>query len=68
MSQINKTLLQWAFVLIVVGVVINGLRQGELGWLVAIIIYFQLLWKLQAIDARQELTVSVLKDILVKLA
>lgn len=51
MNNLNRLLLQWITVFIVIAILlIEIIQNGNLGWIVGIVVYFQILWKLQYID------------------
>lgn len=49
--SLNRWLLQWATVLVVVAILLVEIfKYHHLGWVVGIVVYFQFLWKLQWIE------------------
>ena len=62
-SNLNKWLLQWVTVLIVIAILlIEIINNGNLGWIIGIVVYFQFLWKLQWIEEGLRINSLMIKE------
>lgn len=52
-KKIVADLLEWAIYLVVLFIVVNGINDGQLGWIVAAIVYFQVIRKIKALEESQ---------------